>query len=350
MPAAEPRSREEMFKELFPEAPAFRWRQLAKALFASAWRNWGDATNLPKEMKERLAAAVPWTTYAEAVTAAAQAGDTYKTALKLLDGSGIETVLMRNKRGEWTVCVSSQVGCAMKCAFCATGRMGLARSLNADEIVDQVRFWRGFLAERGLPGRISNVVFMGMGEPLANYENVKKALKILLAHAGLGPTHITVSTVGLIPRLEALLDDRDWPPVRLAVSLHSADLATRQKLMPTTYDRFLGDLADWCRRYARRLGNRRHHLTFEYILLAGVNDTDRHAELLAKFAADAGRVKINLIPYNFTGSGFSGSAGERAEQFVRLLTDRGLTATRRRSLGEDIAAACGQLILESKKK
>jgi adenine C2-methylase RlmN of 23S rRNA A2503 and tRNA A37 len=261
----------------------------------------------------------------------------------MLDGACIETVLMTNRRGQWTACVSSQVGCAMKCAFCATGRLGLKRNLTSDEIVDQYRFWKRYIRQMNLTGRISNVVFMGMGEPLANYENVRQALNLLLANTDLGRTRITVSTVGLVPKLNGLLDDPDWPEVRLAVSLHSADLETRQGLMPTTYDRFLDDLADWCRRYLKKFGNRRHHLTFEYLLLTGVNDDDAHAQKLAAFANQAGKVKINLIPYNATDSGFSGANEITTKHFADILRKTGVDVTRRRSMGQDIDAACGQL-------
>jgi len=343
------RTREAAFKELFPAAPAYRWRQIEAALFNAGWRGWDDATDLPRDVKAALqAATLPWLAVRAAKVAASRNGATRKAALELLDGKCVETVLMRNRRGEWTVCVSSQVGCAMNCAFCATGRMGLGRDLNTDEIIDQYRFWTGHMADEKIAGRISNIVFMGMGEPLANYDNVKAALRTLLKQTDLGPTRITVSTVGLLPRLESILTDKDWPPVRLAVSLHSADLLTRQKIMPTTHDRFLDQLADWCRRYQQQKGNRRHHLTFEYVLLDGINDTDRHAELLAEFAAAAGRVKINLIPYNYTGDVFKGSTPERTGHFLGILSQNGLDATRRRSMGDDIAAACGQLIWEIK--
>jgi len=344
-----PRTREQIFRASFPEEPAYRWRQTEAALFRDGWRAWDQVSDLPQKIKTVLAASLPWLAVRTAKVAASRDGATRKAALELQDGKCVETVLMKNRRGDWTVCVSSQVGCAMKCAFCATGRMGLGRDLTSDEIVDQYRFWSKFLSDEKIAGRISNIVFMGMGEPLANYENVKKALTTLLRHSDIGPTRITVSTVGLLPRLETILTDQDWPAVRLAVSLHSADELTRRRIMPTTHDRFLSDLAGWCRRYQRQKGNRRHHLTFEYLLLDGINDTDRHARQLAEFAAAAGRVKINLIPYNYTGDVFKGSTPARIERFLGLLAEKGLDVTRRRSMGDDIAAACGQLVLEIKK-
>jgi 23S rRNA (adenine2503-C2)-methyltransferase len=244
--------------------------------------------------------------------------------------------------------------------------MGLKRSLDVDEIVDQYRFWRRYLEAnrprgrealggeeipRGLAAssltasRISNVVFMGMGEPLANYENVKAAVNDLLAHTDLGKTRITVSTVGVLPRLEQMLTDRDWPHVRLAVSLHSAVADTRKRIVPTSYDDFLPKLADWSRRYLALLGNRRHHLTFEYVMLKGVNDGDADARALAAFVKSIGNVRCNLIPYNLTDCEFTRSEDAQIARFVSILEKADVVATRRRTMGDDIAAACGQLIV-----
>ena len=151
-----------------------------------------------------------------------------------------------------------------------------------------------------------------------------------------------------LPRLEQLLEDEEWPHVRMAVSLHSADRATRKEIVPTSYDEFLPKLADWSRRYLERFGNRRHHLTFEYVLLKDVNDTPHHATLLGNFVNRIGNVRVNLIPYNFTDCGFSCSTPEAIEAFREVLDKKGLTFTTRKTQGEDIAAACGQLIQKNK--
>lgn len=283
--------------------------------------------------------------------------DTFKAALTLDDGARIETVLMKNARGQWTVCVSSQVGCAMACTFCATGTMGFTRNLSEDEIVDQYRYWNMFLRKRTeLPQRISNIVFMGMGEPLSNVEAVKGALHMLLKYTDLGPTHITVSTVGLIPMLRQLLTDAEWPPVRLAVSLHSAVPETRRRLMPTSYETFLDDLVVWADAYFEGNESRRRHLTFEYLMLSRVNDDERHAEALIRFARRVGKVRINLIPYNYSPQNPQRIAGQAGTvyreslpgdfaRFEEQLNGAGITVTRRRTMGDDIAAACGQLVL-----
>jgi 23S rRNA (adenine2503-C2)-methyltransferase len=358
--------RQDQFLKLYPEASALRLKQIQEALFRDDWRSWEAVSVLPAAMRADLAKKLPWMSCKEIAVLESRKKDTYKAVVEVTGGSArtsdilsgsnagghrIETVLMLNARGHWTVCVSSQVGCAMACSFCATGKMGFLRNLTADEIVDQYRFWKYFLAKRPhLSQHISNMVFMGMGEPLANYDHVREALGLLLKYTDMGPTRITVSTVGLVPMLEKMLKDPLWPPVRLAVSLHSADPQTRKEIMPSSYDGFLDKLADWTQRYFAQFKSRRRHLTFEYIMLAGVNDTRAHAEALARFAHRVGRVRINLIPYNFTGSIYSSSSRDSLTLFAEFLEKKGVVVTRRRTMGEDIAAACGQLIVEGQKE
>lgn len=338
-------SREKQFRNLFPAEPAFRWKQVQKALFDASIHGWKDASTLPNAMRETLHDAIPWMSFEATDMQESVRKDTFKALIRVEGGKDVETVLMRNRRDQWTICVSSQVGCAMRCGFCATGKMGLTRSLDADEIVDQYRFWQTFLAGRPeLPSRISNVVFMGMGEPLANYENVKATLNTLLTYTDLGKTRITVSTVGVLPRLEQILTDKNWPHTRLAISLHSADPATRKQIVPTSYDDFLPKLMDWAQRYLKLLGNRRHHLTFEYVMLKNVNDTEHHAKMLADFVKKIGNVRVNLIPYNFTGMEYSRSTDEQIDRFLTLIKGNQVVATKRKTMGDDIAAACGQLI------
>lgn len=344
-------TRKEEWLRLFPNESAYRLRQINEALFDVSCRGWQEVTTLPGLVRASLEREVPWATYRTVQVLDSKAGDTYKAILTLVDGKQVETVLMENARGQWTICVSSQVGCAMRCAFCATGKMGLSRQLTSDEITDQYRFWRYFLADRPtLSQRISNVVFMGMGEPLANYDAVKQTLNTWLEYSDLGPSHITVSTVGVLPRLEYLLTDSEWPPVKIAISLHSADAETRRQIVPTSYDNFLPTLAAWADRYLEKFGNRRHHLTFEYVMLRGVNDTPRHADVLAEFVRRIGRVKVNLIPYNFTDSEFERSTDDTIRSFIDTLARAGVIGTRRKTMGDDIAAACGQLIVLSQKK
>lgn len=341
-------ARETRIKELFPNEPAFRLKQIESALFEPSFSGWNDVSNLPKALRETLVQEVPWISVTPALVQESAKKDTFKAALNVEGGKQVESVLMQNPRGWWTICVSSQVGCAMQCTFCATGKMGLFRSLDADEIVDQYRFWMNFLSQRkDLAQRITNVVFMGMGEPMANYPNVKKTINTWLKYTDIGRTRITVSTVGILPRLEQLLNDADWPHVRLAVSLHSAEADTRKEIVPTSYEDFLPKLKDWSKRYLEKFGNARHHLTFEYVMLRGINDTERHAKSLAKLVSEIGNVRVNLIPYNFTGSIFSSSTDQGLDDFKTYLEKHGVTVTRRRTMGEDISAACGQLITKT---
>ncbi len=275
--------------------------------------------------------------------------DTYKAVLTTTDGLRFETVLMENKRGQWTMCVSSQIGCAMRCTFCATGAMGLKRSMTSDEIADQYRFWTSFLHEHPqLPQRISNVVFMGMGEPLANYDSVKESIQSWLRNTDLGPTRITVSSVGVLMLLEKILTDKDWPHVRMAISLHSANQKKREEIVPTTTPDFLIKLADWSRRYAKILGNRRHYITYEYTLISSVNDSEELARELAQYILKTGSSIINVIPYNpVVGKTFARSDQTRIDRFKKIIASHGIDVTQRRTMGDDIAAACGQLVTES---
>ncbi len=339
--------RKTIFQSLFHSVPKFRIKQFDEAFFHPTFQSFSDISTFPLVMRETLEKNIPWISLYEVCVLESVKKDTFKAVLETGDGRRIETVLMKNVRGQFTVCVSSQVGCAMACTFCATGTMGFVRNLTSDEIVDQIRFWNMFLAKReAIKDRISNIVFMGMGEPLANYENVKEALHLLLQYTDIGVTRITVSTVGLLPMLRKILTDKDWPAVRLAVSLHSADGDTRKSMMPSSYDGFLDELALWTKAYFQNFESRRRHLTFEYVMLSKINDTESHAKALIKFAQKVGNVRINLIPYNFTGSVYKDSLPGDFMQFQKQLEDAHITVMRRKTMGDDIAAACGQLVVE----
>ncbi len=343
-------SRISLLEALLAPLPAYRRAQVWKGMFERDLTHWEEISTLPALLRNNLATQVAWMSLREKHVLSSKRGDTFKALLETEDGKMIETVLMQNTRGFWSICVSSQVGCAMACTFCATGKMGFTRNLTADEIIDQYRFWMYFLVTRPkLEQRISNLVYMGMGEPLANYEHVKASLQLLLEYTDIGPTRLTVSTVGLIPMLRKILTDETWPPVRLAVSLHSADGETRRNIMPSSYQNFLNDLAGWTQEYFHKFVSRRRHLTFEYVMLAGVNDTSMHADKLIHFARKVGKVKINLIPYNDTKSRYNTSESIALIAFEKKLLDARVDVTRRRTMGADIAAACGQLIVEKQK-
>jgi 23S rRNA (adenine2503-C2)-methyltransferase len=336
-------------RTLFPSIPSYRLKQADEAVFRAQFHSWNDVTMLPKDMRETMAKEIPWISVTLVRMFESNRGDTYKAIIKGEDGKMFETVLMANARDQWTICVSSQIGCAMGCVFCATGKMGFKRHLTSDEIADQLRFWQAFLRERPtLPQRISNVVFMGMGEPLANVANVKEAIRLWTTFTDIGPTHITVSTVGILPALEKLLTDKEWPKVRIAISLHSPDEKRRKEIVPSTEHEFHRKLAKWCNKYNQFLGNRRHYLTFEYTLIENVNDSPEHAHELAAFMEQAGGPHLNVIPLNpIAGSPLQKSSRDRIEKFKKVILGHGLDVTERKTMGDDIAAACGQLVTET---
>jgi 23S rRNA (adenine2503-C2)-methyltransferase len=345
------KNRDEQILELFPDEPKFRLKQIEKNLFKREFRSFSEMTNVPLAMREVLEKEVLFTTYDLTYIQNSSNKDTYKANLRVEGGKNIETVLMQNKRGQWTICVSSQVGCAMGCTFCATGKMGIIKSLHYDEILDQYRFWAYFLQDNpDLPQRISNIVFMGMGEPLANYINVRTTLNKLLEYTDLGVTKITVSTVGVIPAMKKILTDEKWPHIRLALSLHSADIESRKEIVPTTFNKFLDEIGDWAREYLDKFGNNKHHLTFEYVMLKDVNDSKMHAEKLSEFVNSIGNVKVNLIPYNWIGTQYECSTDEQMQKFMNKLIGTGINVTRRKNMGTDIDAACGQLSTKENEK
>jgi 23S rRNA (adenine2503-C2)-methyltransferase len=234
-----------------------------------------------------------------------------------------------------TLCVSSQAGCVLDCAFCSTGKQGFNRNLTTAEIVGQL-----WLAQKLVDVRISNVVMMGMGEPLLNLDNVIPALRLMLDDNayGLSRRRVTVSTAGVIPGMDRL---RDECPVALAVSLHAANDALRDRLVPINRRHPLRELIAACNRYLEKAP--RDFITFEYVMLDGVNDSDQNARELAAIAKQV-RCKYNLIPFNpFPHSGFERSPDERIRRFASILQNAGITVTTRKTRGDDIAAACGQL-------
>ena len=237
---------------------------------------------------------------------------------------------MRFRDGRRSLCLSSQSGCPLTCTFCATGSMRFGRNLTASEILDQALHFR-----RIEP--VDHAVFMGMGEPLMNFDAVIAACE-RLPDLGVATSHTTVSTVGWVPGIERLA--REGPRVRLALSLHAADPALRSELMPVN-DRYpLAEVLDACRAWRAARGKR---VYIEYLMLAGVNDGPEHARLLAEVLAPRAAFKVNLIPYNPTDGGFDGSSPEAIDAFRALLVERGVPATVRLTRGRDIAAACGQL-------
>lgn len=323
--------------------PAYRAKQIMEWVYGRDKRveSWADMTNLPAALRTKLEAQHP-IRLPEVVQVSGSKDTTQKFLLKLYDEELIETVLIPaspalygEESDRRTLCVSSQVGCAYGCKFCASGLDGWKRHLTPDEIVSQV-----LVAEKVSGERINNLVFMGMGEPMANYQNWLKAVTILNAPwgVGLGARKMTVSTSGLVPRIRELADQP--LQIRLAISLHGASNAVRSQIMPVNQKYPVDELIEACAYYCER---KKQMITFEYILIEGVNDAPEEARLLADRARGL-RAKINLIPYNAV-EGLSWNRPTEAvqEEFLSILKNRGIAATIRREKGHDIDAACGQL-------
>jgi 23S rRNA (adenine2503-C2)-methyltransferase len=313
---------------------SFRARQIMHRLWAREAENFAEMAETPAALREYLNRHFKIERL-EAADVVRAADGTRKMLLRLGDAEQIESVIIPTD-DRATLCISSQAGCAMACEFCATARMGLHRNLGAEEILGQILAARRFLD----PGEnLTNYVFMGMGEPLANYPRLSRALTVMTADWGLGlsPRRITVSTVGLVPMMGRLLAEFQ---VNLAVSLHATDDELRNRLAPINRRWPLAALIEAC---AKLPISRRRRITFEYVMLEGVNDSPRQARELVKLLAPI-RAKVNLIFFNpFEGAPFKPSSRARVEDFQAVLHQGNLTATIRESRGRDVAAACGQL-------
>ncbi len=323
-------SRDEL-AALLGDQPRYRVDQVWDGLYEPG-KDLLDISNVPVAVRERLDTTLP-----RALTPVAESSSDDETTTKwlweLADGAQVETVLM-HYRDRTTVCISTQAGCAMACSFCATGQAGFERQLTVGEIVEQVIEARRV----ALPRRLSNVVFMGMGEPLANYDATWAAVERLHGDLGLSARHLTISTVGLVPGIRRLAAES--LPVNLAVSLHLAEDARRDRLVPINRRYPLAVLAEACHEYLDATGRR---LSFEWALIDGVNDSDLDARQLAAYARPL-RAHVNLIPLNPTpGYPTRGTPPEGVAEFRDRLRELGINATVRANRGTDIDAACGQL-------
>ena len=317
----------------------FRARQILQWIHQRNVDAFDEMTDLSKNLREQLVQ-VASVQLPKVISEQKSADGTVKWLFESGAGQAVETVFIPEPdRG--TLCISSQVGCALDCAFCATGAQGFNRNLNVDEIIGQVTH-----ANRNLPLRpsgrpaVTNVVFMGMGEPLANFRNVLQALELLLSDFayGLSRRRITVSTSGVVPNIEKLGDQQN---VSLAVSLHAPNDDLRDRLVPINRMHPISELLEACWRYAAKRANR--FITFEYVMLRDVNDSLPHADELAELLAGH-PAKVNLIPFNpFQGNEFQRSRTTTIRDFQNRLRERGLVATTRKTRGDDIDAACGQL-------
>lgn len=315
------------------QQPAFRGRQIFKWLYTDI-EDFDDMTDVPKSLREMLRGNYTVGGLKIEQKFVSRIDETRRYLLKLDDGNFIESVLMKYHHG-YTVCVSSQVGCAMGCAFCASTRKGKVRNLTAGEIAGQLLAIRKDTGER-----ISNIVLMGMGEPLDNFDNVLKFMENVNNPHGLniGYRHISLSTCGLVDRIKELADKR--LQITLSISLHATTDEKRSTIMPINRRYNIKELLDACRYYIEKTNRR---ISFEYTLIRGVNDTEEEARALLRLVSGM-LCHINLIPVNeVKETGFTASNKSAVERFRRILEDGGISATVRREMGSDISAACGQL-------
>lgn len=346
----------DFLEKILQTEPAFRLGQIEKAIFQDLITNWDQASNLPKALREKLNKELPLEIKADVLVSVKSRS--IKIALLLKDGLRAEAVLMRHKARN-TVCVSSQVGCSMGCIFCLTGKLGLKRSLTSWEIVQQVLFFARFLKTlRQAQGRITNIVFMGMGEPMLNYDNVIEAINILNNKNcfGISMRKISISTVGIPWAIKKLAKENIRP--NLAISLHSANQDLRAKLMPIAKNHDLIELSRAIDFYIKNIGQR---VIFEYLMLKGINDSEKDALSLVKFVKQFKKPDnflpsknfyfVNLIAFNDFKSQnvlvFEPSRREKIAMFKEILVEHGIDAVQRYKFGEDIKGACGQLAYEN---
>lgn len=327
----------EKLKIILKGEPAFRLKQAWQAIFNDLITDWNQAMTLPAALRLELEEIVPLKIDAKIINS--EDGCSSKALITLSDGLKIETVLLNHINGRHTVCVSSQVGCALGCLFCATGAMGFRRNLMPGEIVEQVLLWARFLKPRG--EKVASLVFMGMGEPFLNYENVLSAIKILNDKHGLniGARHISVSTVGVSGGIKKIAKEK--MQINLAWSLHASNDDLRSKIIPInrsySIEETISDLNDYLKQTGRRV-------MIEYLMIDGLNDSKEQALELANILKmiDPPLYFVNLIVYNPTAD-FRPTPEKRIKEFRRALNKQGIEVTERYRLGREIKAACGQL-------
>ncbi|MCS5648711.1 MAG: 23S rRNA (adenine(2503)-C(2))-methyltransferase RlmN [Dehalococcoidia bacterium] len=339
------------------EQPRFRGEQVWRAIYKECRTSFHDMTNLSKELRSVLSQNYSIGSSFTVMSKKSLDGSTDKILFRLSDGELIETVLMRyeadgHRRGRKTVCVSTQAGCALGCTFCATGQQGFRRNLTVGEITEQVLVMERLARtedeeevnigkrSRGEIQGVTNVVFMGMGEPLANYDNMMEAIRVLNDQngIGIGARHITISTVGLIPGIERLA--KEDIQINLAVSLHAPDNETRSETIPVNKRYPIEDLLQACQNFVKKTKRR---IFIEYVLLKGQNDTSRHAAKLGEILEDL-LCHVNLIPVNPTGEGsYQRTSYKEAQRFQSDLKKFNVPSTVRMEKGIDIDAGCGQL-------
>jgi len=329
------------------DEPKFRLSQIQKAIYQDGVSDFSEISTISKNLRETLEKEMKILSFGVEKILVAKDKNSIKALLKLADGNKIESVLLSPVEGKWSVCISSQVGCPLNCGFCATGKGGFQRNLTAEEITDQVLFWKQYLKENFkfeiLNLKLTNVVFMGMGEPFLNWEEVKKSLKDLTDKnlLAFGSRSISVSTAGIPEGIKNLA--QDFPQINLAISLHFATDEKRNQYMPINRKYNLEELKKALKDYFSKTNRQ---VFVEYVMLAGVNDSEEDAYALSTYLKSIGNrqlLHINLIAYNETGKEFKASSGNKTHLFKDYLEKGGMSVTIRKSLGQEVEGACGQL-------
>lgn len=320
--------------EILKDELSYRLKQIKRSLFVDLIDDWQQATILSKELREKLSQNLPLSVKGESLTSDDK--KTIKSLITLEDGQKIEAVLMKHKDKRNTICLSSQVGCSLKCKFCATGKLGFRRNLTSSEIVAQLLFFARLLNKKG--ERVTNAVFMGMGEPFLNYDNVLEAIRIINDKDGfnIGARRISISTAGIIEGIRKLTKEK--LQINLAISLNAANNDLRSELMPINKKYPINKVLSAVKDHTKRT---RRKVMFEYIMINGINDRERDANALAEIMRNEFYF-VNLTSYNPTGI-FKPSSGMKIKRFKELLKMKSINVTQRYRFGGNIEAACGQL-------
>lgn len=324
------------------DIPAFRLKQVRDAVYKNFAATWDEIPVLPAPLREKLAHKFHIHSLFPTETQVSKKGDAVKFCFELKDGLKVETVLLNLIPEKWSICVSTQVGCPVRCPFCATGRKGLKRNLSPDEITDQFLAAAHYLKTKG-SHKIGSVIFMGMGEPFYNYDALSDAIKTMCdpEMIGLGHRHISVSTAGHVPGIRRFA--QDFPQCNLALSLHAPDDTLRNDLVPLNRTYPLAQLAKALTDY---ISSTKRRVFVEYVLMDGINNSRSTAAKLNSWLRSVAAPKyfvLNLIPYNRTGGPYRAPTKEKIQLFASLLEDMGIEVTTRKSMGADIEGACGQL-------
>lgn len=323
--------------------PKFRLDQIKKAIYQDGISSFCDISTLPKELRENLDKNIKIISFKSFKVLVSSDKKSIKALLELQDKKLTETVLISAISGTWTACISSQVGCPLGCLFCATGKRGFQRNLTAQEITDQVLFWKQYLEKEKIEGKLTNIVYMGMGEPFLNWEEVKKSLEIFTDEKlfNFGSRSISVSTAGVPEGILELCDK--FPQINLAISLHFSDDEKRSRYMPINRKYNLEEIKKALEKYFLKSSRK---VFLEYIMLGGINDSIKDAEKLVAYIKSIKKnylLHVNLIKYNSTSNDFKTSSNNKVHQFESYLLKNKVNCTIRKSLGEEIQGACGQL-------